>query len=268
MNFCFWPSEGEEESPLQYHHIAGALKQLALTDFYVEGKKTYRFSSQNLAAIDDSFFENELNPLLPVKIPAATERCRLLRELGEGLLLFYEGSATKMLEAANSSADALTGIISSAFPGFRDSVVDRFGRQCFFYKRAQIAVADLWAALKKSGHTSHPCDFSDIDCITTFADYRVPQLLRDMNVLVYSTTLSKIIDEKREIFSGSQEEIEIRAATIVAVERIVQEVNSRKEEGSKDVNAIFIDWLLWQRGEKLEAAGKLSPHHRVRTIFY
>ncbi len=40
------------------------------------------------------------------------------------------------------------------------------------YKRAQILVADLWAAFRGRSYGA----FVDIDSITMFADYRVPQV--------------------------------------------------------------------------------------------
>jgi hypothetical protein len=73
------------------------------------------------------------------------------------------------------------------------------------------------------------------------------------------------VDAKQEIRAGSDEEIEIRAATVVVVDRLVKEV---KALGSTDINAVRMDWWLWQTGEKLELAGEMRPHHRVRTIFY
>jgi hypothetical protein len=42
------------------------------------------------------------------------------------------------------------------------------------YKRAQILVADLWAAFRGQSYGT----FADIDSITMFADYRVPQVNR------------------------------------------------------------------------------------------
>jgi len=54
-----------------------------------------------------------------------------------------------------------------------------------FYKRAQILVGDVWACCGGTGYGA----FSDIDALTAFADYRVPQLLVWFEVLQYSDTL-------------------------------------------------------------------------------
>lgn len=97
--------------------------------------------------------------------------------------------------------------------GFRDHSLYK-GRQIFLYKRAQIFAADLWGAFKGQGY-GH---FHDVGSITIFADYIVPATLRQLGVLKYSAKLSDAIDTQKEILSGSEEEVELRACTIHAVE--------------------------------------------------
>ena len=53
------------------------------------------------------------------------------------------------------------------------------------YKRAQILVADIWACFKGQGLGR----FHDVDVLTMFADYRVPQALVYFDVLAYSDEL-------------------------------------------------------------------------------
>ena len=65
--------------------------------------------------------------------------------------------------------------------GFQDHTIYD-GVQVFFYKRAQILVGDIWGAFKGQGLGK----FEDIDKITMFADYRVPQILLELDILVYS----------------------------------------------------------------------------------
>ena len=56
----------------------------------------------------------------------------------------------------------------------------------FLYKRAQIFVADVWGAFGGAGLGA----FSDVGRLTTFADYRVPVVLRQLGILVYSADLA------------------------------------------------------------------------------
>jgi hypothetical protein len=83
--------------------------------------------------------------------------------------------------------------------------------------------------------------------------------------LRYSDALSAQIDAKTEIAVGSEAELEIRAATVVAVDRLCAALQAK---GVKDVMPVTLDWLLWQRGEVLNNEQKIKPHHRVLTIFY
>lgn len=95
-----------------------------------------------------------------------------------------------------------------------------------------------------------------------FADYRVPQILRHMGVMVYSAELSRKVDALEEIPFGSAEEIEIRAATIVAVERLQQCL----QDQGRTLLVLEVDWLLWQWGEAIKDT--IKPHHRTLTIYY
>jgi hypothetical protein len=101
--------------------------------------------------------------------------------------------------------------------GFRDHAVYK-GHQVFIYKRAQIFVADLWGAFKGQGLGG----FKDIASITMFADYVVPAVLRHWGILTCSQALVKMLDSLQELPSGSEEEVELRACTITAVERFLQ----------------------------------------------
>lgn len=77
-------------------------------------------------------------------------------------------------------------MVASTFSGFRDHAIYN-GKQVFFYKRAQIFAGDIWGAFHGKGLGF----FTDVDNLTMFADYRVPQILRHWNILKYSDSLSK-----------------------------------------------------------------------------
>ena len=60
-------------------------------------------------------------------------------------------SVTRLIEEADHSAGKLVNLLAKHFPSFRDEA--RFdGRRVRFLKRAQIFVADLWAALDGRGY--------------------------------------------------------------------------------------------------------------------
>ena len=244
LNFCFWPTEG-----LEYDTLAMSLKTVLESD-------SNAFSSENLIGIDDS----KLQSWFPTyKIPLLSERVNRLRELGEALESF-QGLAANMVHKADGSAVKLVQLILQYCPGFRDTSIYK-GQLVHFYKRAQILVGDIWAAYGRP--TNDNCySFKDMDQLTMFADYRVPQILRKFDILRYSDALSDRIDRKEEIQSGSEEEIEIRACTVIAVERLQQ---AFKKLG-QSILVLELDWLLWQQGEQIK--DQIAPHHRTLTIYY
>lgn len=201
--------------------------------------------------------EGELADVLAGQLPDMQERTRLVREVGDSISNTWGGSVSKMIQAASGSACKLVDLVTSSFAGFRDSCIYR-GRQIFLLKRAQIFVADIWGMLNGKGLGS----FGDMHELTMFADYRVPQLLRDAGLMVYSDHLAAIVDQGIELPAGSEEETQIRCATVHVVELLTLALN--KMGGS--VISVQVDWLLWQRGEGQRLT--LRPHHRTRTIFY
>ena len=136
------------------------------------------------------------------------------------------------------------------FEGFRDFCVYK-GEYVYFMKRAQILASDLFG--------SNAWEFIDINQLTMFPDYQVPQVLNSKEILIYSAELQRFIDEKIEIQKNSEFEIEIRAATVVACDMIANIIHEPTYK---------VDWLVWQIGEKEKKAGLLKNHHRTITTFY
>ena len=66
----------------------------------------------------------------------------------------------------------------------------------------------------------------------------------------YCPALSELIDtttltQPNELPYSSVYELEIRAATVVAVEMIMNEINKRPSLSGKITYAFQVDWLLW-----------------------
>ncbi|EFA79518.1 UPF0553 family protein [Heterostelium album PN500] len=241
LNHCFWPDES-----LEYHHLGNGLKRTLLAD-------SKAFDADRLITVTPEILKQWFDR----ELPNAEERCRLLQEVGHALIEHFNGSIRELILSAKNSASKLVDIVTRYFWGFRDSTVYK-GRQVFLYKRAQIFVGDLWGAYEGKG-LGH---FNDIERLTMFADYRVPQILREMGILEYSEELSKLVDNKQEIPVGSEMEVEIRAVTVQAVEKMRDVFNANQ----CNLLALEIDWMLWGRGEAM--LDRLPPHHRTFTIFY
>ena len=193
------------------------------------------------------------------QIPLFANRVANLQELGRGLLEIGggKGAAAQLIRDCNGSALELVARVASIFPSFND-VAWLHGREVRFFKRGQILAADLAGALAGT----ELGQFTDLDQLTAFADYKVPQVLRRFGILTYDPDLAERIARRELISPGSLEEIEIRAATIWAVEAL----RLALARLGKNQTASEIDWLLWQAGQELPSDAE--PYHRTRTIYY
>lgn len=169
-----------------------------------------------------------------------------------------------MLEEADNSATKLINLLVNNIPSFNDTCASLTSgsKTLKFYKRAQILVADLWACFgdMSYGH------FTDIDKLSMFADYRVPQILHSLGCLRYSPALISLLNQGASLESGGRREVEIRGCSIWCVELLRREL---KQNWGRDLNAILIDFWLWDEAQKLKKRGELTvPFHRTRGIFY
>lgn len=198
------------------------------------------------------------------EMPMLAERLACLREAGQVLYEKYKCSFINVVRAAGGSAAKLVNILARDFSCFRDEFSFEGRRKPVrFLKRAQILVAELWACFDGQGHGA----FRDIDKLTMFADYRVPQILHSMGCLYYSPPLLTAIQTKQTIASGSSWEMQLRACSIWCVELIRREIMRQHPEAK--INAILIDFFLYDTMKEMEAAGKDEiPHHRTRSIWY
>lgn len=248
LNFCFWPSPAN----IEYDALALGLRKVLLAN-------PRAFDAESLIGVT----EEEVSTWTTPPLPNLPQRAAALREWGQGLKEHFGGKALNLVTASKGSCVTLLTLILDHFPHFRDTAVysapNGEAKRVCFYKRAQILCGDLWAAfLHNKGRKGGPTDFHDIAQLTAFADYRLPQLLREKGVMRYSKALGEAIDGGEELPTGGSWECEIRAATVVAVERI--------KGGLEGVSSMELDWLLWNVGEAQISA--MRKHHRVRSTFY
>jgi Potential Queuosine, Q, salvage protein family len=171
-----------------------------------------------------------------------------LRELGEKVRDGHGGSFLALARAGDGSAVRLAQELAS-WPTWRDrSPYD--GDEVPFYKRAQIAAADLALA------GIAPAD--DLDRLTIFADNLVPHVLRIDGVLRFDDDLVAQIEAERLIEHDSPEEVEIRACALHAAELLVAAHGA--------TTATAVDNALWHRGAAPRY--KAVPRHRARTTAY
>jgi hypothetical protein len=173
---------------------------------------------------------------------------RALRELGDRLTVEYFGRFLGLVRSAEGSAERLAETLAT-WPTWHD--VARYdGMRVPFYKRAQIAAADL--------HLTGIAPADDLDRLTLFADNLVPHVLRLDGVLEFDERLVGRIDAGFLLEHGSPEEVEIRAGALHAVELLVA--------AHGNTTATVVDNVLWNRGALPRY--KSRPRHRARTTAY
>ena len=130
------------------------------------------------------------------------QRLQNLNELGRFLLEEYAGEAYRLVETAQNSAVRLVRLLAEGLSSFRDTAHYQDHR-IFFYKRAQLFAADLYGAFRGEDWGR----FKDIEKLTAFADYKLPQALRHLGILRYTSNLARKVDQKIYLEPGSTAEV-------------------------------------------------------------
>lgn len=298
LNFCFWTQNGDHWSVTWkgkkytgYFALCAAVNRALEEGYSITNPKYYsQISLRDLKTILRG--DNKL-----VSVQLLNKRLDCLHEVGLTLLERFDGKFLNCVSASNGSAEKLLRIIVENFPCYKDETHYK-GQKVSLYKRAQILIGDIWICFKgqNEGH------FNDIDKLTMFADYRIPQVLVHFNIFHYSDDLMEKL--KRGLYlqfhfslvlqfylhchfstgvlldSGSPEEVEIRGCSIHAVEllnkkikqlknNIVSNVNQKNSsENSIICNSILIDHYLWDYRRQHASELESIPFHRTLSIFY
>ena len=223
------------------------------------------------------------NPSTHLPMPMLKQRHRILQETGHILATHHNGTPLALLEKSHNSARRLSNLLARDFPSFRDEThhPSETNHKLHFLKRAQIFAADVWACFDGKGLGA----FNDVEEITAFADYRVPQMLREVGVVRYAPALERVLREGKRLDGpeigerGRAWEAEIRAAAVWGVEMLKREIlrgvhlsneavmangnessntaeNDDKEKMADDpfanLNSILLDFYLYDTVKELE----------------
>jgi hypothetical protein len=254
LNFSFW---GEPRWRVPY-------AEQTLDGYWALAACLRRAIESNLPILDpaylSTFDEAAASTIFAgeAEIPRLSERIANLREVGQGLL-DAGASFAEIVRQANGSGETLVREVIRRFPSFDDVASYDDGTVVHFYKRAQILVSDLHGIYAGQGLGA----FHDLDRLTAFADYKIPQVLREAGILVYSEALAETVDQQTLIPPGDGREQEIRAATIWGCELLRQSLE--RQRPGPPLRTFEVDWLLWS-----DAQGRTisRPYHRTRTIYY
>jgi len=264
LNFCFWAEKDQPRWRIDYHGEV-------LNGYWAEAAALTRAVEEGIALWDAGYLstmsrEDLANILRSIPaavgsdgemIPLFDARLAHVHEVGRVLAERYAGQFAHTVEKAEGSAVNLALLLVQDFSSFRDVAIYQ-GHEVRFFKRAQICVADLYGAFGGK----HWGAFTDLDKLTIFADYKLPQVLRHYGVLEYEPLLAERVDNQELLQPGGEEEVELRAATIWACELVRREMSRISGQA---ITAVEVDQLLWYLGQN---SSEMHPYHRIRTIFY
>lgn len=249
LNFCYWDSEVKWKVEYKGKWYSGSFGL-----FYAISKAI----NNDCKLLDIDYLENitlkELDGIFEgtTSIPLLKERHEIIKKL---VVEIKKIPNLLQLFSVDSDIELLNNIINN-FSNFRDISIYK-GREVYFFKRAILLVSDLILNI----------DFirervKNNDNMLGCADYKIPQVLRQLGILEYSDKLSNIIDEGQQIEHDSEMEIEIRANMLYVIELI----KSRLKRKRINMNSVQIDNALWLLSKNKEFKSK--PHHLTKTIYY
>jgi hypothetical protein len=239
INFCFWNFENPSGTSkilnclysFYQNHNDFSIKKISSLSFK---EFKYIFKGENLLLVH--------------------ERHILVKELQFVLETKYKDSVNNIFTYCGNDTELFIKTLVNDIPSFNDiSVVGDI--EIPFFKRIQVLTSQILNT-PEFNHLLRPFE------LTAFADYRLPQVLRELGILEYSTELAAKIDNNQLILKDSAEEIEIRCNTIAAIENAKDFLNSNY---NLRMNSASIDYLIWNMSRTLQ---NMKPHHKTITIFY
>ncbi len=196
----------------------------------------------------------------PISLLSA--RTAALREVGEFLYQQGPGGILGWIKSLGTTdAGAIAVALPLELPSWRDPML----------KRAQLFLGMLFGRFQN--RPDNPIDRKSLSQLVAFADYRLPQTLRAMEILKLSPADDRSIEHGELIAPGSDLEWELRAASILAADDMVDVMNELGAWG--EVSILEVDYLLWSVGRAigkgLEMPGiivrKATEHHTVTTDY-
>src|SRR5258708_11058 len=255
VKFCFW---AEKDKPRW--QVTWPKGEVPTGGWYSLIKCFQRALAEKIPILDAKYLSsitleqtrNIFRGSNDVNIPLLQKRMENLQEAGKVLKEKFAGKFLNALTHIEYDAINIVQLVYDNFPSFRDTAVIE-GKEIFFLKRAQIVSQDLSYLTKKYENIK----ISNLNLLTAFADYKLPQMLRKYGAVVYNKELGEKVDKYVLIPAGSREEIEIRAVTIWCIELLRQQLQK--------YTAGEIDNVLWLISQN---QSNIQPYHRTYTVFY
>ena len=250
INFCFWPNY-EWKAEYKGKEYSGS-DALLYTLIKALDNKILNLKMENLIKVTSDDFKiiflskNELPIMMNERYLLFMETVKKINSKGLDNFIneLYSIKKIKDLEL----------YITCNFKYFDDKCMYK-NKIIHFNKRCRLLISDLFYTnvfIKKNIK-----DFSEmLGC----ADYRIPELLYNNGILIYSTNIETKIKTGELILYGTEEEIEIRASTLYVLEVIK---NGLKAKGII-VSTAEVDNIVWNMSRK----NKTNFVHHTKSIFY
>lgn len=187
-----------------------------------------------------------------VQIPLIERRYEIVCEISKIVSEKMNGNFYDYIKDIQDD-ETLFNVIISNFKSFEDVRIIG-GRKIYFYKFAQLLVSDILNLRKYAENIE-----IDVSHLVGCSDYKIPQILRGLGVLEYTEELEKLVDNKKVLGENSRFEVEIRAATIVSINKI-------KECLKDKYLSIEVNDMLWELSHDKDI--NLKPYHLTRTMSY
>lgn len=267
INYCFWSAGPQQQKWIFRSQIDGTEYDgsyglyCALQSLLIDSNKKL-LSPHEIYKIPYQAFADHMESS-SIRMPLLEQRYDMLKGVALIFLTRCEGSPLAIIEAGKYTAGGIVSTLISTFPQFVDisyyTTGESIKHELLFNKRAQLLVK-MWSAACEM--FDYKDKISEIDTLTAFADYKVPQLLRYFGILRYSTELASSIENYELLPRDSDMEVEIRIATVTAVHLLQVELSSK----GCHINEAQIDSILWKMGQ--HSKKDIMPYHRTFSTAY
>lgn len=256
VNFCFTILE----PPYAEYEVEGFRRSMAMSRCFYRRFGERPILPEAILSITDSieemmrFFGGKNLP------PFLEKRRENLREAAKVLKRDFDGDPARILRKCDWNGCNLfpdvcpdvIGMLEMKFPL-------AFGQDRLFRKRSQLFTL-LYQGRALNSAVLKP--LKNMENLGPIADSAVPNALRYLGILQYSSELAAKIDRREIIAKDSAEEFEIRVATVYIVSKLLRLIN--KMCGSRR------SWTIAELDHKLWLLGREAPtfYHLTPTTDY